>query len=292
MRRSAFLAAALAQGALLPLLPAARAAAQSLELPAGRLRQGTVAGSQIATITVELGKAFADRLRMPYEEINYGSDIERTQGLNAGVLDLVNVARPNVSLDPLLDYSAAFLEIDSTYLVPSGSPIQRVADADRPGMRIAATQGSAPDTYLSEALKQATLVRGASQAAAFELLRSGQADAFGALRSNLLALAPQMAGSRVLPDRFSVQPTSLGVPKGRPALAAAMRDFVTDAVASGLVRQIIARSGVQGIQAAVLAQLPRTGSARPATDGILFAGPALLALGLALRRLGTEKVSG
>ena len=34
-------------------------------------------------------------------------------------------------------FTAAYAEIESTYLVPAGSPIKSIADVDKPGIRIA-----------------------------------------------------------------------------------------------------------------------------------------------------------
>ena len=44
--------------------------------------------------------------------------------------------------ETLIDFTAAYLEIDATYLVPSGSPLRAVADVDRPGVRVAAPSGA------------------------------------------------------------------------------------------------------------------------------------------------------
>jgi len=73
-----------------------------------------------------------------------------------------------------MDFTAAYLEVENTYLVLTGSPIQRVGDADKPGNRIAVTQSATQDLFLSRNLKQAEVVRvPLIQTAGLELLTSG-----------------------------------------------------------------------------------------------------------------------
>ena len=50
-------------------------------------------------------------------------------------------------------------EIPSTYLVPAGSPIRAIADVDKPGVRIAVSEKSAYELYLSRTIKHAQLFR-------------------------------------------------------------------------------------------------------------------------------------
>ena len=56
-------------------------------------------------------------------------------------------------------FTAAYAEIEATYLVPAGSPLKSIADVDKPGVRIAVTARSAYDLWLERNIKHATLVR-------------------------------------------------------------------------------------------------------------------------------------
>jgi len=94
------------------------------------------------------------------------------------------------------------------------------------------------------------LVRTDSFAAALELLRAGQADAVAASRGNLLALAGHLPGSRVLEDGFGAVFFAVLVPKGNAGRLAYVSEFIEEAKASGLVKQIIERAGLQGVQVA------------------------------------------
>jgi polar amino acid transport system substrate-binding protein len=243
------------------------------------------ATGELGGLDVEIGRALAVRLGVPFEAIEYATSAALTEALRAGRIEIGTQAFAELSAQ--LDATAPFAEVDNTYLVPAGSPIRRAADADRPGVRVVVGRGTAPEASLSRDLTLATLIRTDGAMASFELLRTGQVDALATNRPNALSFAARLPGSRVLEDRFATQQRVLAVPTGRPALHAHVSVFAEEAKASGLVRQAIMRAGVQGVQAlgagAAPTQLPRTG-APPADLAGPLAGVALAALGWRLRR--------
>jgi polar amino acid transport system substrate-binding protein len=75
-------------------------------------------------------------------------------------------------------------------------------------------------------------------------------DALAGLKPGLLELAPTLPGSRILEGHFTVVRHTVGMPRGRDAAAAYLRDLVEDVKASGLVAKWIAKSGVKGLSVA------------------------------------------
>jgi len=149
-----------------------------------------------------------------------------------------------------VDFSPPFVQLDYTFLVPAGSSIQRIADADRPNVRIAVVRDHASTLTLSRIFKHAQLTYAATPDPTFELLRNGQADAFASVRSVLLGYALKLAGSRVLEDHYGANLVGMVVPKGQTARLAYITEFIEQAKASGLVQQAIERSGLPGHQVA------------------------------------------
>jgi polar amino acid transport system substrate-binding protein len=72
-------------------------------------------------------------------------------------------------------------------------------------------------------------------------------DALAGLRQALIGLAPKLAGSRMLDGRFMAVQQAIGVPRGRDAALAYLREFVLQARASGLVGRAIEKTGAQGV---------------------------------------------
>jgi polar amino acid transport system substrate-binding protein len=149
-----------------------------------------------------------------------------------------------------ITFTAPYLEIDSTYLVPAGSSLRTLQDVDRDGVRIAVSDKSAYDLYLTRALTHAQLVRAPSPGASVELFFERRLDALAALRPVLVDLAAQHPGTRVLDGRFTVVTQAVGAPKSRTAAARFLRAFVEEAKATGLVAQAIDASGVRGVTVA------------------------------------------
>ena len=147
-----------------------------------------------------------------------------------------------------------------TYLVPAGSPIRSVADADKPGVRIAVVANHASTLALRAVLKHATLVDVEIPDQAFELVRSGKADAYASPRPPILEYAKKLPGSRVLDDRYGANIQAIAVPKGQVARLAYVNEFVEAARASGLIQQAIARAGERGIEVAPAGSEILTGS--------------------------------
>lgn len=147
-------------------------------------------------------------------------------------------------------FSAAYLEIEATYLVPAGSPIRALEEVDRPGVRIATSARSAYDLYLSRTLRHATLERAEGLDASYQLFVSKKLDVLSGLRPRLMQEVEKLPGARVLEGRFTSVQQAIGTPRGRDAAAAYLRAFVEETKASGLVAELIARHGVRGVSVA------------------------------------------
>ena len=143
-------------------------------------------------------------------------------------------------------FSAAYVELPSTYLVPAGSAIASVADVDVAGVRVAARPRTAYDLVLRRILSKASLVYPEDGMSDLALLTGGRADALAGLRQVLADAAATLPGSRVLTDDFAAIQQAIAVPRGRAAAAAYLESFVADVTSSGLVAAAIERNTARG----------------------------------------------
>lgn len=230
--------------------------------PTGKLRVGLVLGSPTSVIResasgemkgvgFDLGKDFARRMGVPFEPVVYDSSGALVDSAKANQWDVtfltVSPARAKE-----MDFIAPLLEIEFGYLVPSGSSISRLADVDRPGIRVAVQEKGAADSMVSRALKNAQVVRGPSVAAGLQMLKSGKADVVAANKPSLFEMSDQLPGSRVLDGGFATEQVAMAIPKGREFRMAYVRKFVEDAKSEGLVKAAIERAGLRGVVAAPL----------------------------------------
>ena len=151
----------------------------------------------------------------------------------------------------VIAFSQPYVEIQATYLVPKGSPITRLDEVDRAGVRVAVSRRAAYCLWLENNLKSATLMPTPEPGLDLsrELFLAEGCDALAGLRPWLLTQqAEQLPGSTVLDGSFTSVLQSIGVPRQRADGGASMwlEQFVGEALASGLVEELIERHGVTG----------------------------------------------
>src|SRR6202022_496139 len=179
-------------------------------------------------------------------------DMAREIATRLGVpVKYVPYARPGeIAAEPqraaVINFTAAYCEIEATYLVPEGSPIRSTPEVDQPGKRIAVTARSAYGLWLENNVKKAQLLQFDSADAALKQFDSEKMDAYAGLRPGLLAGAQARPGSRILDGQFTAVQQAVGTARKNTAGAAFLRDFVEEAKRSGLVARLIERHSVVG----------------------------------------------
>jgi polar amino acid transport system substrate-binding protein len=213
------------------------------------LAQKDPATGEVKGVAVDMARELGRRLDVPVELVQYSSAGQMTDALATGAWDVALLAREPGRAGEI-GFTAPHLLIEGTYLVPAGSPYARVPDVDRDGVRIAVSEKSAYDHYLTRNIKHATLVRGAGNSAGLGLLQAGRADVIAGVRQLLLMDQAKLPGSKVLEDRFMVIEQAMGLPRGRDVGLAYARRFIEEVKASGFVARSLEKSGVRGVPVA------------------------------------------
>jgi polar amino acid transport system substrate-binding protein len=220
--------------------------------PTGRLRATIYLGNMVLAhrassgelggVFVELARELSRRLGVETELYSFDTAGKAFAALAAGACDIGFLA-----IDPKraeeLDYTAPYVIIEGTYLVPASSPLQTVEDVDGEGIRIAAGKNAAYDLHLSRALRHAQLVHYPSSAAAIDALLAGETDAAAGVRQPLAAAVQHGGGFRVMRGRFLTIQQAMALPKGHAAGHAFAKAFVEDMKATGFIASALARSG-------------------------------------------------
>jgi polar amino acid transport system substrate-binding protein len=198
---------------------------------------------------IELGRALAAHLEAEPVLVEYAGPHKVLDDIKIGACDIAFLPIEPTWAETI-DYSPPFLQIDFTLLVPAGSSIRRMADADRDGVRIAVVRNHASTLALSRTLKDAETVAAESPDAAFELLRERRADAMASVRPALLDYAARLPGATALDDRYGANILAVVVRKGERDRLAKVTSFIEAAKASGLVQRAIEHAGWRGVQVA------------------------------------------
>jgi len=232
--------------------PAARAELS----PTGKLRVGLILSNQVLVtkdpstgelrgVTINLGKALAQRLGVPFEPVGYANPAGLVKSFGTDQWDIAFLA-----FDPArakeVDFSPPYMEVDNTYLVTAKSKVGTVELADQAGVTIAVPERSAPDLFLSRNLKSAKVMRVPGGAdAAIEALKSGKADAYAENAHMLSLYADRLPGARVLEGRYTVIQHAVATPKGKMAASGYMKTFVEEAKSDGTVAEAIRAAGLR-----------------------------------------------
>lgn len=198
-----------------------------------------------AGVSPDMARAIADRLGVVLQLIPFKGPGEVADGATTHQWDIANIAAEAERAKSII-FSPAYCEIQATYLLPAGSGIRTIADVDQAGIRISVKQRAAYDLWLTQNLRNATLVRSASMDDSLHLFREQSLDVLAGLRPRLLEDAKTLPGSRLLDESFTAVQQSIGCMPERAEAANFLSRFVAESISNGFVAQLIEKHGVSG----------------------------------------------
>ena len=200
-------------------------------------------------VSPDMAREIAARLGVPVKYVPYKTPGELADMADTGAWDIGLIGAEPQRAEKIA-FTAAYCEIEATYLVPAGSPLKAIADVDKAGVRIAVTGRSAYGLWLERNIKNATLVRSDTLDSAYDQFVRDKLDALAGLRPRLLTDVTKLPGARILEGKFTAVQQAVGTARKNTAGAAFLRTFVEEAKSSGLVARLIARHKVVGLSVA------------------------------------------
>jgi polar amino acid transport system substrate-binding protein len=201
-------------------------------------------------VSPDMARELARRLGVGLELLRYKTPGELADDAGSGRWDIGNIGAEPQRAESIA-FTAAYCEIEATYLVPAGSPITTVAEVDQPGRRIASAARSAYGLWLELNIAHAEVVQVPGLDGSFDTFVEQGLDALAGLRPRLLTDVERLPGARILDGAFTAVQQAMGTPRGRDEAGFEyLRAFVEDAKASGFVAGRIAEHGVQGLSVA------------------------------------------
>nr|WP_294513366.1 transporter substrate-binding domain-containing protein [uncultured Rhodopila sp.] len=200
-------------------------------------------------VSPSLARAIADALGVPVRYVTFPKPGDLADEAGKDVWDIGIIGAEPARAEKIA-FTAAYAEIEATYLVPAASPITAINEVDRPGVRIAVTDRSAYGLWLDRNIRQATLVRSASLDSAFDQFVAEKLEALAGLRPRLLSDVKKLPGATILPGQFTAVQQAVGTARANTEAAAWLRAFVEEAKASGLIARLIEQHKVSGLSVA------------------------------------------
>jgi polar amino acid transport system substrate-binding protein len=202
-------------------------------------------------VSPSMAAAIAERLGVPIKYVPFPKPGELADAVDTDAWDIGLIGAEPARAEKIT-FTAAYAEIEATYLVPAGSPITSIAEVDRPGVRIAVSARSAYDLWLDRNIKHATLIRSDGLGGAVDKFVNDKLDALAGLRPALLSDVQKMPGAKILDGQFTAVQQAIGTPRKNVEGAEFLRAFVEEAKASGLVARFIEQHKVNGLSVAPL----------------------------------------
>jgi polar amino acid transport system substrate-binding protein len=244
-------------------IPSIDEAAAKRELAAtGALRVGVVSAPAASAlfvvmdadgapqgVTVDLGTALAERLRVPVDFLVAPNTGQLTDATVAGDIDVTFMPadddrRKKVAFGP------AYFIAESTCLVHGHSEFKTNSDLDRPNVRVAGIAHTTTIRSVERLLKSATIIAAQSVGEAMAMLRSGEAEAVALSRDSLRPYCREIPGTRILDGSLQTTGVAVAVAKDRPAALVYCSAFIEQAKRSGLMRRAFDRAGLQADEVA------------------------------------------
>jgi polar amino acid transport system substrate-binding protein len=225
--------------------------------PAGTLRAGVVIAPAMSVffavqeagkprgVTVDLFGALADELKLPLELKLFPNSGEVTAAVARGDCDVAFMPQ-DAERAKSVDFGPAYYMIESTFLVPAGSKIRTLAEANFKGARAIVIASTTTGRSAARFLTQGTIeeVRTVDEMTA--KAARGDGDFFALSRDAFATLLPHLPGARVLDGGFQQTGIASAVPKSRPDALKLVADFVENAKKSGVIRKALDRAGFAG----------------------------------------------
>jgi len=206
---------------------------------------GKTAAGDPEGVAPSMAALFADLLGVPVEYHPYPNPGALADSSADDIWDVGFVgAEPQRAT--YVNFTAAYVEIEATYMVREGSPFETCAEVDAPGVSIAVAGRAAYDLWLERNIKNADLHRATGLDGSFNLFVEQNMDALAGLRPRLIDDVKKVPGARLLPDRFTAVQQASCTKKGREAGFKLLSDFVEKKKADGTVQGLIDKFGVTG----------------------------------------------
>lgn len=223
--------------------------------PKGRLRAGINLsnfllvpkidsdGTPIGT-SPDVAARIADELGVECELIPFDQPGLLADAASSDEWDIGNIANETARTS-VMDFSNPYTLIDAHFLVREDSKFQHNMNVDSSGVTVAAPERTAYDLWLTENLKNATIVRTQSMSEARELFHSGITTVLAGLKPALMEEVAENPQYKILRPMFTSIKQAVGIRKNNPKALAFLNEMIADMISSGFIYDSLKRHRMQ-----------------------------------------------
>ena len=209
------------------------------------LVSGTAADGSPTGISPDIANLVASTLDLPCELDCFDRPGKLADAINQDIWDIGNIAF-EAERAQTLDFSHPYVVIEANFLVRYDDNFLINDDVDRAGTKIAVSERSAYDLWLTDHFSQAQIIRASSIQAAHDLFFEKKVDVLASLKPKLLEDMANHSGVRIIDPSFTAVKQSIGLAKGKAESIAFINTLIAQSIKNGWIAAQLELHGMTG----------------------------------------------
>ena len=209
------------------------------------LVSGTAADGSPTGISPDIANLVASTLDLPCELVCFDRPGKLADAINQDIWDIGNIAF-EAERAQTLDFSHPYVVIEANFLVRHDDDFWTNDDIDRAAAKIAVSERSAYDLWLTDHFSQAQIIRASSIQAAHDLFFEKKVNVLASLKPKLLEDMAIHSGLRIIDPSFTAVKQSIGLAKGKAESIAFINTLIAQSIKNGWIAAQLELHGMTG----------------------------------------------
>ena len=209
------------------------------------LVSGTAADGSPQGISPDIANLVASTLGLSCELVCFDRPGKLADAVNQDIWDIGNIAF-EAERAQTLDFSHPYVMIEANFLVRHDDDFWTNDDINRAAAKIAVSERSAYDLWLTDHFSQAQIIRASSIQAAHDLFFEKKVDVLASLKPKLLEDMANHSGVRIIDPSFTAVKQSIGLAKGKAESIAFINTLIAQSIKNGWIAAQLELHGMTG----------------------------------------------
>ena len=196
-------------------------------------------------VSPDIAQELADKLNLQLKLIPYTTPGEIADDAENDKWDICNIGAEPQRAEKI-NFSAAYAEIQATYIVQSNSKINNILDVDKIGNKICVASRTAYGLWLERNIHNAELKQVDGVDSSFDVFLNENLDALAGLRPALIDDVKKISGAKILEGQFMSVQQAIGTSIQNIHSSIYIAEFVEDMKKTGFVQKLIDKHNVNG----------------------------------------------
>ena len=196
-------------------------------------------------VSPDMAQELADKLNLQLKLIPYTTPGEIADDAENDKWDICNIGAEPQRAEKI-NFSAAYAEIQATYIVQSNSKINNILDVDKIGNKICVASRTAYGLWLERNIHNAELIQVEGVDSSFDIFLNENLDALAGLRPALIDDVKKISGGKILEGQFMSVQQAIGTAIKNIHSSIYIAEFVEEMKKSGFVQKLIDKHNVNG----------------------------------------------